>query len=372
MRYVAKTLQGLEPVLEQELQELGVSGIERQNRAVYFEGESKELYKSIYCCRTALHILKTVAEFDIENQDDIYEYVTNEIAWEKLFAVDAVIYFDTQCFDSVFTHSQYASQRVKDGVVDRFRRLFNQRPWVDSHDFQIRIDVYIKNNHVIVSLDAAGESLHRRCYKVEQGRAPVSEVLAAGLIGLSSWKPGQNFYDPMCGSGTIVMEAAMIASRIPAGFYRDYYAFMYWNDYDANIWNQVRKDADACIGEYEGEIYASDISERNLDITRANLLEARLHHDIKVFKADFFNSQPPCQLGVIVCNPPYGERMELEEAEDFYAEIGDTLKQRYTGFEAFILSANKEGIKHLGLKTSKRVTLFNGPLECKYFGYKLQ
>ena len=372
MRYIAKTLQGLEPVLEQELIRLGASGVERGNRAVYFEGGQPMLYKAVYTCRTALHILRPVAEFDIETQQDLYDYLTREVAWEKLFAVDAVLAFDTQCFDSVFTHSQFASRRVKDAVVDRFRRLFGQRPWVDGKDYQVRVDVYMKQNHVVVSLDAAGASLHRRGYKADQGRAPVSEVLAAGLIALSGWQPSQDFYDPMCGSGTIVMEAAMMASAIPAGFYRKDYAFRHWNDYDPNLWTAVRKEADAAIGEAEGRIFASDIAARNVDMVQANLVQARLHHDVNLFQADFFQADPPCETGVLVFNPPYGARLALPEAEDFYRRIGDTLKQRYTGFEAYVLSAHAEALKHLGLRTHCRMTLFNGPLECKYFGYRLR
>lgn len=372
MRYIAKTLQGLEPVLEQELHRLGIQETELQNRAVYFEGDQAALYKAIYNSRTALHILRPVAEFDIETQQDLYDYLTREVAWEKLFAVDAVLAFDTQCFDSVFTHSQFASRRVKDAVVDRFRRQFGQRPWVDGKDYQVRVDVYMKRNHVVVSLDAAGASLHRRGYKAEQGRAPVSEVLAAGLVALSGWQPSQDFYDPMCGSGTIVMEAAMMASAIPAGFYRKEYAFQHWNDYDPNLWKAVRKEADAAIGEAEGRIFASDLVRHNVDMVQANLVQARLHHDVQLFQADFFTAEPPCETGVLVFNPPYGARLALPEAEDFYRRIGDTLKQRYTGFEAYVLSAHAEALKHLGLRTHKRMTLFNGPLECKYFGYRLR
>ncbi|MEG1498664.1 MAG: methyltransferase [Bacteroidales bacterium] len=368
--YTAKTMQGLEPVLAQELEKLGATDIEILNRAVTFQGDQKVLYKANYMCRTALHILKPILEFDIIEQDDLYTAV-NGLAWEKMFSVDACMTIDTQCFDSVFTHSRYASQIVKDGIVDRFRSLFCQRPDLDRNMYNIRVDLYMKNNHCVLSLDSSGLSLHRRGYRRQDAGAPLNEVLAAGLIALSGWDLKKPFYDPMCGSGTIAVEAAMLASGMPAAFYRKGFSFQYWNDYDPNTWKFVKEDALKELHDPECEIYASDIDAHTLSIAEDNLKKAKLHHDIHLFQADFFASEAPQENGHIVCNPPYGERLALDNAVEFYEKIGDTLKHKYTGYDAWFISSDIEALKRLGLKTNKRIELFNGPLECRYFGYQL-
>lgn len=368
---VAKTMRGLEPILAKELEILGATDIQQLNRAVSFNATQKTMYKANYLCRTALHILKPIKEFDITNQDDLYDEVV-KIAWEKLFSVDCYITIDTVCFDSVYTHSRFASQRVKDGVVDRFRRLFNQRPSVDNAEPDIRIDLYMKDNHCILSMDSSGASLHRRGYRQNTAQAPMNEVLAAGIIGLSAWDASTTFYDPMCGSGTLLMEAAMIASNLPAAYYRQGFAFQHWNDYDANLWREIKEDAAKNIHDPECEIYGSDISARNISIAELNIRHAKLHKDIELRQGDFFSlDSPDSEGGFIICNPPYGERIQLEDIMNFYKQIGDTLKQKYKNYEAWFISSDIDALKNVGLRASRRIEVFNGPLECKLYRFEL-
>lgn len=290
--FTAKTMQGLEEVLADELRALGAKEVEAKNRAVSFKGNYRLLYNANYWCRTALHILKPVKEFDIRVQDDLYNAV-REIPWEKMFSVDALLTIQTQCLDSVYTHSRYASQRVKDAIVDRFRSLFNQRPSIDNEKFQVRIDLLIKNNHCILSLDSSGFSLHRRGYRKDETIAPINEVLAAGLIALSGWDTRKTLYDPMCGSGTLAIEAAMMASNLPAAFYRKSFAFQYWNDYDPNLWSLVKQDALKKIKDPDCEIFASDIDPEAIQVATSNLKFAKLHHDVILNCEDFFQTTPP-------------------------------------------------------------------------------
>lgn len=368
---VARTMQGLEDILATELEDLGAKDIEVVNRAVLFKGDLKLMYKVNYQSRLALRVLKIIHEFDIQEQDDLYREVST-LAWEKMFSVDASMTISTQCFDSVYTHSRYASQRIKDAIVDRFRRIFNMRPNIDNDNFDIRIDLYMKNDHCILSMDSSGESLHRRGYRVDQHVAPINEVLASGIIGLSNWDTKQDFYDPMCGSGTFAIEAAYIASKTPAAYLRTKFAFEYWNDYDPNLWKYVKEDACKAIQKFDCEIFASDISTKTLIIAESNIAETNFTNDITLFRANFLESNDSnIENAHIVFNPPYGQRMELDEAIDFYKEIGDVLKNEYKGSRAWVISSNIEALKHLGLRTSKKLTLFNGPLECKLVAYDL-
>lgn len=368
--YTAKTMLGLEAVLAEELSTLGATEIKILNRAVSFMATQEVLYKANYLCRTALHILMPIKEFDIESQDDLYNAVS-EIAWEKIFQYDCTISISTVAFDSVYTHTKFASQRVKDAIVDRFRRLFNQRPSVDNIDPDICIDLYMKNNHCILSLDSSGPSLHKRGYRQFAADAPINEVLAAGIIALSGWDAKTTFFDPMCGSGTFLIEAAMKASNMPAAYYRPYFAFQRWNDYDANIWKRVKEEGLRNIHDPECEVYGSDISGKNLSLAERNIHQAKLHHDIQLKMGDFFEIDAPDDHGFIICNPPYGERLEMEDIQEFYKKIGDTLKKKYTNFEAWFISSDIDALKRIGLKTSRRLDLFNGQLECKLYRFEL-
>ena len=265
----------------------------------------------------------------------------------QTFVVDANVFY------SEISHSQYAALRVKDAIVDQFREKTGKRPWVGKEDPDIHIDVQISHNICTISLDSSGESLHKRGYRIDADKAPISEVLAAGIILLSGWKGEKDLYDPMCGSGTIAIEAAMIANNIPAGYYRKKFAFMNWAGFDKELWEKIRKEEDAKISEAEHSIFASDRSEKAVNIAKRNIKNAGLHKDIEL-KVSFFDAiVPENQEGILVFNPPYGKRLEERgEIIDLYRSIGDTLKKSFSGFEAWIISPDTDIAKYIGLRPS--------------------
>ncbi|MCL2027144.1 MAG: THUMP domain-containing protein [Bacteroidales bacterium] len=377
MKLTAKTMKGLEPVLAKELADLGATNIEIGNRAVLFEGDQKILYRANYECRTALAILKPLADFQIRTQEDLYDKIVS-MAWEKQFCVDTKILVDAFCIDSVFTHTKFVSQRAKDGIVDHFRRLFHKRPFVDFENPDVRIDVYLYKNRCVISLNSSGESLHRRNYRIQANQAPINEVLAAGMIALSEWDAKTNFYDPMCGSGTLLIEAAMKACNMPAQFYRKKFAFQHWNDFDTMLWKQVQEEAVANIGDPECEIFGSDISEENLYIAEQNIKQSRLHKDIDIRLGDFLKLDPPVDVstgsaitGTIITNPPYGVRLNVDDLIEMYKGIGDKLKQDYKNWTAWFISSDADAMKNFGLHPSKKIELYNGALVCKFQKFEM-
>jgi putative N6-adenine-specific DNA methylase len=378
MKLTAKTMKGLEHVLAKELAELGATNIEIGTRAVMFEGDQKVMYRANYECRTALAILKPLVDFQIRTQDDLYDKVVN-MAWEKMFCVDSKILVDTSfLMDSVFTHSKFVSQRAKDGICDHFRRLFHKRPFVDFDNPDVRIDVYLYKNRCVISLNSSGESLHRRNYRIQANQAPINEVLAAGMIALSEWDCTTDFYDPMCGSGTLLIEAAMKACNMPAQFYRKNFAFQHWNDFDPMLWKKVTDEAVANIGDPECEIFGSDIDEESLYIAEQNIKQSRLHKDIEIKLGDFLKLDPPADAstgsattGIIITNPPYGVRLEVEDLIEMYKNIGDKLKQDYKNWTAWFISSDVDAMKNFGLHPAKKIELYNGALVCKFQKFEL-
>ena len=370
MKLTAKTMKGLEPVLAKELAELGATNIEIGTRAVMFEGDQKVMYRANFECRTALAILKPLVDFQIKSQDDLYDKVVN-MAWEKQFCVDTKIFVESFCLDSVFTHTKFVSQRTKDAIVDHFRRLFHKRPFVDLENPDVIIDVYLYKNRCVVSLNSSGASLHRRNYRIQTNQAPINEVLAAGMIALSDWDMKTDFYDPMCGSGTLLIEAAMKACNMPAQFYRKDFAFQHWNDFDTMLWKQVQDDAVANIGDPECEIFGSDISEENLYIAEQNIKQSRLHKDIEIRLGDFLKLEPPTEKGIIITNPPYGVRLEVNDLIEMYKNIGDKLKTDYKNWTAWFISSDVDALKNFGLHPSKKIELYNGALVCKFQKFEM-
>ncbi|MCL2682512.1 MAG: THUMP domain-containing protein [Bacteroidales bacterium] len=363
-------MKGLEPILAKELADLGATNIEIGNRAVMFEGDQKVMYRANYECRTALAILKPLVDFQIKTQDDLYDKVVS-MAWEKLFCVDSKMMVESFCMDSVFTHTKFVSQRTKDAICDHFRRLFHKRPYVDLENADVKIDVYLYRNRCVISLNSSGDSLHRRNYRIQANQAPINEVLAAGLIVLSEWDMKTDFYDPMCGSGTLLIEAAMKACNMPAQFYRKKFAFQYWNDFDTMLWKQVQTMAVENISDPECEIFGSDISEESLYIAEQNIKQARLHKDISLRLGDFMKLDKPCEKGMIVSNPPYGVRLEVEDLIEMYQNIGDKLKKDYQDWIAWFISSDVDAMKRFGLHPSKKIELYNGSLLCKFQKFEL-
>jgi len=368
--FTAKTFAGLEDALAAELIELGAEDVKVIKRGATFRGDEELMYKINYLSRLAVRILKPIGVFDVKNDDQLYDKV-RKINWMNVFKLNQTFSVDANLFYSELDHSNYAALKTKDAIVDQFREVTGKRPWVSNENPDIYIDVHISHNVCTISLDSSGESLHRRGYRIVADKAPINEVLAAGMINLSGWKGDSNFYDPMCGSGTIPMEAAMLAMKIPAGYYREIYAFMNWDGYNETLWNKVKEDANEMMGELDCEIFASDRSEKAIAMAKKNLKHAGLHKDIDI-KVAFFDSVVPEKGGMLIMNPPYGIRMEERgELRDLYKGIGNVLKQNFIGFEAWVISPNFDTAKFIGLRPSKKIALYNGPIETRFLKFEV-
>lgn len=367
---IAKTVSGLEPVLAEELTLLGVPDVMVLNRAVSFTGDKATMYRVNYLCRTALRILKPLFHFEIGDQDTLYEQM-NAYPWETImdvgqtFAIDAVISY------TVFTNSQFVAQRTKDAIADRFRQIGGKRPSVDLDHPDLKINVHLFRDLCTVSVDSSGQSLHRRGYRKSAGPAPINEVLAAGLIRLSGWSPEFPLLDPMCGSGTILIEAAMLAKHIPAGYFRKDFGFMTWRDYDNTLWEEVRKACDARITTMGIQIAGFDRASRAIMSATENLQLTSLKEEIRLDTVSFEDSAPPFEKGFIISNPPYDERLKLDDSVAFYKMIGNVMKRKYAGFTAWLISSDLEALKFVGLRPSRKITIFNGPLECRFMKFEL-
>jgi putative N6-adenine-specific DNA methylase len=368
--YTAKTVAGMEEVLQRELDLLGAANTQILKRAVSFEGDKALLYRANYSCRTALRILKPVLVFPVAKQEDLYDSI-KKIPWEEYGGNDKSIAVDAVNASSVFTNSQYVALKTKDAVVDRFRDNTGSRPSVDLDNPDLRINIHLYKETCTVSLDSSGSSLHKRGYRHVTGPAPLNEVLAAGLILLSGWDKKIPLYDPMCGSGTLLIEANMLARNIPSGYFRPVFGFERWPDFDAELWDRIKEEENEKILKDGPEIYGSDISSRAIATAAENVGFTRFRDQIRLEVAAFENSAPKGPAGIIVCNPPYDERMPVEDIIAFYKSIGDVLKKKYTGFEAWIISSDLRALKFIGLHPSKKLTVFNGPLECRFVRFSL-
>jgi len=367
---VAKTITGLEEVLAAELKALGANDVELLKRAVSFTGDKALMYKANQWVRTALRILKPLKSFTLVNEDDLYTEL-KQIPWEDYMDVHKTLAMDAVVNDSLFTHSHFVALRAKDAVVDYFRDKFGRRPSVNTENPDLRINIHLQNNICDISLDSSGTSLHKRGYRQIVGEAPMSEVLAAGLILLSGWDKQSNFLDPMCGSGTLLIEAALIANNIPPSTYREDFGFMKWKDFDAELWKDLKNEAFDLQTEFDYKIIGSDISERNLSAAVRNVRSAHLHKDIELSVGSFENIVPPEGTGMLITNPPYGERIQVRDIIQLYRQIGDTLKQKFAGWQTWVISGDLLAIKHIGLKPTKRITVFNGQLECKFNKFEI-
>lgn len=362
---IAKTMAGLEEVLMQELSDLGAEDIQRLPRAVKFFGDKALMYKANYWCRTALRILKPIASFEVKNEQDLYDKIRT-ISWYKLLPVEGTLAIDTHFSNAIFRNSMFISLKAKDAIVDQFRDMFNKRPSIDIENPDLRISLHILSNICTVSLDSSGNSLHKRGYRKRTTQAPINEVLAAGLILLSGWDKKSDFIDPMCGSGTLPIEAAMIANNLPSGYYIENFGFQKWSDFDRRLWKTIKDEALVQQADYEGRIIGSDISGKAIAIAEENLKFAKLHKDIELQILPLHKQKPLSSSGVMIMNPPYGERMVVDDIIKLYQEIGNTLKQNFAGFNSWVISSDLDALKYIGLKPSKKIIVFNGPLECRF------
>ncbi len=370
---IAKTIFGLEEVLSQELQRLGAKDVEVHNRAVSFTGDKGFMYKANICLRTALRVLVPIKTFAIKDEKSLYAALQG-INWEEYMDVTDTLAIDTVLNSDLFTHSQYISQKAKDAIVDQFRAKYGERPSVDLDKPTIRIHLHIFKDSCTVALDSSGESLHKRGYRDKTNLAPLNEVLAAGMILLSGWDKRSTFIDPMCGSGTILIEAALIANNIPPGYYRDAYSFEGWKKYlpfEEDLYNTIFDAAIDKITNHQQSILGGELSPNVAKKAKENVKLAKVDDIVSVKVSDIKDFEVPPGRGVVIINPPYGERMVKDNIEELYKTIGDTFKKSFSGYDCWVLSSNLDAFKHVGLRPSRKIMLFNGQLECRFMKYEM-
>ena len=366
---VAKTLYGLEDVLAEELSALGAENVCAGRRMVSFRGDKALMYKANLHCRTALRILKPLLDFRASDAGEVYEQV-KKIEWDAYFPPDRTFVVDTVVNSESFNHSKFVAYRTKDAIADYFTEKYGRRPSVRIHRPDIYVHVHISHHDCAVSLDSSGESLHRRGYRANQGDAPLSEVLAAGIILKSGWRGESNFVDPFCGSGTLLIEAAMIALNIPPGLYRKEYAFEKWPNFDAELFADIYND-DSGEREFTFKCYGSDISPGLIRLAERNVRAAGLFRYIELRAKAFQQYTEAPGKGILVTNPPYGERLTPDDLLGLYGMIGGRLKHAFSGYQAWILSHKEECFEHIGLHHSRRFQLMNGKLDCECRCYEL-
>lgn len=368
---IAKTLAGLEDVLEQELIDLGAENVEPGRRMVSFYGDKRLMYKANLHLRTALRILKPIYEFDAEDEELFYAALFR-FDWGTIMDLNTSFAIDTVVYSTTFTHSKFIGYKAKDAIVDWFaeRDPEGRRPNIRLTNPDIRLHIHVAERHVTLCLDSSGESLHKRGYRQQQDIAPINEVLAAGILLKAGWKGDTDLLDPFCGSGTFLIEAALIARNIAPGVYRDRFAFEGWKDFDATLYNELYDD-DSQERPFEHHIYGSDISKKAIAIAQANVKRAGVRKEITLTQQAFQQTTPHSTPTLIVMNPPYGERIDKYETEQLYQMIGSTLKHSYAGCEAWVIAHKPEHFNSIGLRQSFRQPLFNGALECELRGYSL-
>lgn len=367
----AQTLFGLEQVLAGELAALGVQGIEVGNRAVRFTGDRSAMYRVNLCARTALRVLVPLVDFRVRNERDLYDAV-NRMRWEDHLDADGTLAIGCTLYSDLFTHSKYLAQLAKDAIVDRFRERTGRRPSVDLDRPSLRIHLHVHGDRCSVSLDSSGGSLHKRGYRDHTNLAPINEVLAAGLVLLSGWDGASAFVDPMCGSGTLLIEAAMIAARIPPNMHRDRFGFETWKDFDKQVWQHVFDDAmDGVRHDHLPTILGGELSSHVARKAESNVASAELKGRVRIRNIAFQALEPPAESGTLILNPPYGERMHKEDIDALYKSIGDTFKKRWAGWSAWVITSNLEAAKHIHLTPKPRIKLYNGALECRFLHYEL-
>ena len=366
---IAKTFMGLENVLAQELTQLGANNVRIGRRMVSFTGDKEMMYRANFQLHTAIRILKPIAHFKAKSAEDMYDEV-KKIDWSKYildgktFSVDSVVYSDE------FRTSRFVTYKVKDAIVDQFREKTGTRPNISVSNPDIRLNIHIAEDQATLSLDSSGESLHRRGYRQESVEAPLNEVLAAGMILMTGWKGDTDFIDPMCGSGTLPIEAALIARNISPGVFRKEFAFEKWPDFDKDLFDEIYND-DSQEREFTHHIYAYDIHMKRVNTANLNIRAAGLSKDITIQQADFKNFEKPAEKSLLIMNPPYGERISTPNLMATYKMIGERLKHQFAGNEAWVLSYREECFEQIGLKPSIKIPVYNGSLECEFRKYTI-
>ncbi len=367
---VAKTLFGFEEILAEELLRLGAQDVKKGVRHVSFYGDKGFMYKANLSLRTAIKVLKPIKSFKVFNEDDLYRKIKN-IRWEDYLSESGSLAVDATVHSTQFTHSKYVALKVKDAIVDRFREQTGTRPDVDLRFPDLKINIHIDRQFCTVSIDSSGESLHRRGYKLATNIAPINEVLAAGLIILSGWKGQSDFMDPMCGSGTILIEAAMIACNIPPNLMRKEFAFERWTDWDQDLFDTIEESLLKKVRDFPYKIIGYDKAPSAIRKAKENIRNAELSDFIEVTHEDFFKTSKSTEGPLhMVFNPPYGERLDID-MQSFYSQLGTTLKHGYPGTNAWFITSNLEGLKHVGLRPSRKIKVYNAKLESRLVCYEM-
>ncbi len=367
---VAKTLFGFEDLLARELVQLGAKDVKAGIRNVSFSGDTGFMYKANLGLRTAIKVLKPIRTFRVVSEQDLYDQVY-KMKWDQYLKSSGTLAIDATVHSNIFTHSQYIALKTKDAIVDKFRNTTGTRPNVDLRFPDLKINVHIDKQLCTISLDSSGESLHKRGYKTATNIAPINEVLAAGLVMLSGWDGQTDFMDPMCGSGTILAEAAMIACNIPPNLMRKEFAFERWHDWDVDLFEKIEESLLSKARDFHHKIIGYDKSPSAVNKAKTNIENAHLEEFINIKHEDFFKTQKGGEEKLhMVFNPPYGERLDLN-MEEFYANIGNTLKHGYPNTEAWFITANLEALKHVGLRPSRKIKLFNAKLESRLAKYEI-
>ena len=366
---IAKTFMGLEPVLAKELTQLGANEVQIGRRMVSFMGDKEMMYRANFQLHTAIRILKPIKHFKAMSADDVYREV-QKIDWSEYIGLDKTFAVDSVVFSEEFRHSKFVAYKVKDAIVDQFREKTGKRPNISVANPDIRLNIHIAEDKCTLSLDSSGESLHRRGYRQESVEAPLNEVLAAGMILMTGWQGETDFIDPMCGSGTLLVEAALIAHNMAPGLFRKEYAFEKWPDFDSDLFDRIYND-DSSEREFTHHIYGYDVDIKAVNTARLNLRAAGLLNDITVEEADFKNFTQPKDKSIIVTNPPYGERISTPDLLGTYKMIGERLKHQFLNNDAWILSYREECFDQIGLKPSIKIPVYNGSLECEFRKYQI-
>ncbi|KNB60889.1 class I SAM-dependent RNA methyltransferase [Chryseobacterium sp. Hurlbut01] len=364
-----KTFFGLEAVLAEEIKKLGGRNVELKNRAVNCEGDLGFLYKINYSARTALKILVPIEEFKAYNETKFYEKLF-KFEWDDFMSVDQTFAIDSTVNSERFSHSQFMTFKMKDAIVDFFQNRYGRRPSIETKSPDIKFHLHIDRELVTISLDSSGDALFKRGYRKEQGEAPINEVLASGMLQLAGWDGKGNFLDPMCGSGTLLIEAAMIAMDLPAQLFRKRFAFQNWKNYDETLFNKIKEFRVERIKEFHGKIVGYDIDGRMLDAARDNIESAEMEDVIEVRRENFFDTKKDMFPLLMVFNPPYDERISIND-DDFYKKIGDTFKTNYPNTLAWLISSDLDAPKKIGLRPSRKIKLFNGKLETRFLQYEM-
>jgi putative N6-adenine-specific DNA methylase len=370
-KYIVKTFQGLEAVLEKELHDLGIESTEQLNRSVAFEADFEQMMQANLCLRTGLRIYQPLFDFEFKDEAQMYKVLTN-FSWDKYIGMEQTFAIENVVVTRAVKNSHFISLKAKDAIADYFFAKYKKRPSVDVRWPDIRIQVYISKTHnCVVSIDTTGEPLYKRGYKKRQTEASINECLAAGLILMTGWKGEKDFYDMMAGSGTLTAEALMIASNYPVNIHREKWPFFQLEGFSMTAFKKLQQDIRDRITTPEIDFYVNEKANEAFDIAKMNLFDLKVNTSRLQFSRDNFFEITPNTKGILVLNPPYDERLEMKDIELFYKDIGDMLKRHYTGFDVWIISANKAAMKKIGLKSSIRYHIVNSNLDCEFCKYEM-